>query len=55
MSQVNVSGGDSVTCWVLPMLISFMGAGVPHSVPSRHGVAGTTTRSRPLSRAVQRA
>ena len=24
-------------CWPLPMLISFMGAGVPHSVPSRQG------------------
>ena len=55
MSQVTVGGGDSVTCGLRPTLISFMGAGVPHSVPSRRGGSGTATASRPLSRALQRA
>ena len=56
MSQVRSTGGDSMTCcWLLPMLISFIGAGVPHSVPSRQGVAGTATTSRPFSRTAQRA
>ena len=55
MSQVTVGGGDSATCGLLPTLISFIGAGVPHSVPSRMGASGTATAFRPFSRAAQRA
>jgi hypothetical protein len=36
------------------MLMSFIGAGVPHSVPSRMGASGTTTASRPFSKRSQR-
>src|SRR5438132_1564267 len=55
MSQVTVGGGDSATWGLLPTLMSFIGAGVPHSVPSRMGASGTTTASRPFSSAAQRA
>ena len=55
MSQVTIGGGDSATCGLLPTLMSFMGAGVPHALPSRMGVSGTTTASRPFSSALQRA
>ena len=55
MSQVTIGGGDRATCGLLPTLTSFMGAAVPHSVPSRMGCSGTATTSRPFSRAAQRA
>src|ERR1043166_3479576 len=55
MSQVTIGGGDSATCGLLPRLTSFIGAGVPHSWPSRIGSSGTTTTWRPFSRAAQRA
>ncbi len=55
MSQVSTGGGDRAICGLLPMLTSCMGAGVPHSAPSRIGGSGRAMRSRPLSMAVQRA
>ena len=55
MSQVTVGGGDNATWGLLPTLMSFIGAGVPHSVPSRMGASGTTAAFRPFSSTAQRA
>ena len=55
ISQVSSGGGEKEICGSLPMLTSCTGAGVPHSLPSRTGSCGSTTRSRPLSSSPQRA
>src|SRR5262249_21174666 len=55
MSQVSVGGGEKATWGSLPTLMRRMGAGAPHSLPSRNGPSGTATTAKPLSRTAQRA